>query len=65
MPDNLSKYREKRDFKKTAEPSGEVGVKSSNRRRFVIRKHDATRLECLPADGVGPVEEDAKTRLQR
>lgn len=44
MADNLSRYRAKRDFKKTAEPSGEVEVKSSNRRRFVIQKHDATRL---------------------
>ncbi|KAA0690949.1 DNA ligase D [Neorhizobium sp. P12A] len=55
MADNLSKYRAKRDFKKTAEPSGEVTVKSSNRRRFVIQKHDATRLHYdlrLELDGV-------------
>nr|WP_299497841.1 DNA ligase D [uncultured Rhizobium sp.] len=44
MADNLSTYRGKRDFKKTKEPSGEISVKSSNRRRFVIQKHDATRL---------------------
>ncbi len=44
MADNLSTFRAKRDFKKTAEPSGEVEVRSSNRRRFVIQKHDATRL---------------------
>jgi bifunctional non-homologous end joining protein LigD len=44
MADNLSKYRAKRDFKKTQEPSGEAKVKGSNRRRFVIQKHDATRL---------------------
>ncbi len=44
MGDNLSTYRAKRDFKKTAEPSGDVEVRSSNRRRFVIQKHDATRL---------------------
>lgn len=44
MVDNLSTYRGKRDFKKTAEPSGEAKVKASNRRRFVIQKHDATRL---------------------
>ncbi|MFP3547309.1 DNA ligase D [Rhizobium sp. SIMBA_035] len=55
MADNLSKYREKRDFKKTAEPSGEVGAKASNRRRFVIQKHDATRLHYdlrIEMDGV-------------
>ncbi|KPF46835.1 DNA ligase D [Rhizobium sp. AAP43] len=44
MADNLKTYRARRDFKKTNEPSGEVEVKSSNRRRFVIQKHDATRL---------------------
>ncbi len=44
MADTLSKYRAKRDFKKTSEPSGETHVKPSNRRRFVIQKHDATRL---------------------
>ncbi|WP_106797477.1 DNA ligase D [Rhizobium sp. H4] len=55
MADNLSKYRAKRDFKKTREPSGEAGVKPSNRRRFVIQKHDATRLHYdlrLELDGV-------------
>ncbi|MFS2154819.1 DNA ligase D [Rhizobium sp. Rhizsp42] len=55
MADNLSKYRAKRDFKKTAEPSGEVQVKPSNRRRFIIQKHDATRLHYdlrLELDGV-------------
>lgn len=55
MVDNLSKYRGKRDFKKTAEPSGEAKVSASNRRRFVIQKHDATRLHYdlrLELDGV-------------
>lgn len=55
MADNLSKYRAKRDFKKTSEPSGEAQVKPSNRRRFVIQKHDATRLHYdlrLELDGV-------------
>jgi bifunctional non-homologous end joining protein LigD len=55
MVDNLSKYRAKRDFKKTGEPSGEAQVKPSNRRRFVIQKHDATRLHYdlrLELDGV-------------
>ncbi|MBV7522538.1 DNA ligase D [Ensifer sp. ENS12] len=55
MTDNLSKYRAKRDFQKTREPSGEVHVKPSSRRRFVIQKHDATRLHYdlrLELDGV-------------
>ncbi len=55
MADNLSRYRAKRDFKKTGEPSGEAQVKPSNRRRFVIQKHDATRLHYdlrLELDGV-------------
>ncbi len=55
MADNLSKYRAKRDFKKTSEPSGETHVKPSNRRRYVIQKHDATRLHYdlrLELDGV-------------
>jgi bifunctional non-homologous end joining protein LigD len=55
MADNLNKYREKRDFEKTAEPSGQATVKASNRRRFVIQKHDATRLHYdlrIEMDGV-------------
>jgi bifunctional non-homologous end joining protein LigD len=40
----LAAYAAKRDFKITAEPSGEVGVAASERARFVIQKHDATRL---------------------
>ncbi|NRP21555.1 hypothetical protein LPJGGPFB_04814 [Ensifer adhaerens] len=55
MTNNLKKYRAKRDFKKTDEPSGEAHVKPSNRRRFVIQKHDATRLHYdlrLELDGV-------------
>lgn len=55
MADNLSKYRAKRDFKQTQEPTGEAQVKPSNRRRFVIQKHDATRLHYdlrLELDGV-------------
>jgi bifunctional non-homologous end joining protein LigD len=52
---NLSTYRKKRDFEKTAEPSGEAAVAPSQRRRFVIQKHDATRLHYdlrLEFDGV-------------
>ncbi|WP_313059711.1 DNA ligase D [Agrobacterium cavarae] len=55
MTDNLSKYRSKRDFKQTREPSGEIEVRASNRRRFVIQKHDATRLHYdlrIELDGV-------------
>jgi bifunctional non-homologous end joining protein LigD len=51
----LSTYRKKRDFDKTAEPSGETPVKPSKQRRFVIQKHDATRLHYdlrLEFDGV-------------
>lgn len=40
----LAAYQAKRDFQKTAEPSGEVDVAASERARFVIQKHDATRL---------------------
>jgi bifunctional non-homologous end joining protein LigD len=40
----LSIYRKKRDFEQTAEPRGDVKVAPSKQRRFVIQKHDATRL---------------------
>lgn len=52
---NLSTYRKKRDFEKTDEPSGDVKVAPSKQRRFVIQKHDATRLHYdlrLEFDGV-------------
>ncbi len=52
---NLSTYRKKRDFEKTAEPSGDTPVRPSKQRRFVIQKHDATRLHYdlrLEFDGV-------------
>ena len=41
---SLSTYRAKRDFGKTAEPSGEIAVAASKYPRFVIQKHAATRL---------------------
>ena len=44
MADSLSEYRAKRDFSRTAEPSGDAAPGASARRRFVIQKHDATRL---------------------
>jgi bifunctional non-homologous end joining protein LigD len=52
---NLSTYRKKRDFEKTSEPSGGAAIAPSKQRRFVIQKHDATRLHYdlrLEFDGV-------------
>src|SRR5689334_5143852 len=40
----LARYRAKRDFEKTAEPSGSRRVAPSQALRFVIQKHDARRL---------------------
>ncbi len=52
----LAKYRQMRDFSQTGEPSGSnAKVTASNRRRFVIQKHAATRLHFdlrLEHDGV-------------
>lgn len=51
----LSEYRAKRDFTKTAEPSGTAIVRPAQQLRFVIQKHDATRLHYdfrLELDGV-------------
>ncbi|MGP9810008.1 DNA ligase D [Rhodopseudomonas sp. NSM] len=51
----LSLYRNKRDFEQTAEPRGDAEIVPSKRRRFVIQKHDATRLHYdlrLEYDGV-------------
>lgn len=47
--DTLEKYRAKRDFKITSEPSGEKAAKPAKEKsasggKFVIHKHDATRL---------------------
>jgi bifunctional non-homologous end joining protein LigD len=53
--DKLSTYKQKRDFKLTQEPSGDAALTASNRRRFIIQKHDATRLHYdlrLELDGV-------------
>ncbi len=52
---SLTTYRKKRDFEKTAEPSGKVKVAPSKAWRFVIQKHAATRLHYdlrLEFDGV-------------
>lgn len=51
----LAAYRAKRDFSRTAEPSGARRVGSGDRLRFVIQRHDATRLHYdlrLELDGV-------------
>ena len=51
----LSEYRARRNFTKTAEPSGKTSIKSAEYPRFVIQKHDATRLHYdlrLEVDGV-------------
>jgi bifunctional non-homologous end joining protein LigD len=53
--EKLKAYRQKRDFEKTREPDGDASVAASNRLRFVIQKHDATRLHYdlrLEVDGV-------------
>jgi bifunctional non-homologous end joining protein LigD len=70
----LSVYRAKRDFSKTAEPSGRTRAPSSPRLRFVIQKHAARRLHYdlrLEFDGVfkswavakGPSLDPADKRL--
>jgi bifunctional non-homologous end joining protein LigD len=51
----LAKYRAKRDFSKTAEPSGNAAVKKAKGLRFVIQKHAASHLHYdlrLELDGV-------------
>jgi bifunctional non-homologous end joining protein LigD len=51
----LSLYRQKRDFTRTDEPSGQAKVAPADYPRFVIQKHAATRLHYdlrLEVDGV-------------
>src|SRR5688572_23233809 len=51
----LALYQQKRDFAKTAEPSGKERVAPADYPRFVIQKHAATRLHYdlrLEVDGV-------------
>ncbi len=70
----LAKYQAKRDFSKTAEPSGNATIAPSKHPRFVIQKHAATRLHYdfrLELDGVfkswavtrGPSLDPADKRL--
>ena len=52
---SLSLYQQKRDFTKTAEPSGKAKIAPADYPRFVIQKHAATRLHYdlrLEVDGV-------------
>ena len=51
---SLATYNAKRDFKLTAEPAGKL-ASSTGGNRFIVQKHDATRLHWdlrLEADGV-------------
>jgi len=53
--DQLAEYRKKRDFNKTAEPSGDEAAAPSSKLRFVIQKHAASHLHFdlrLELDGV-------------
>src|SRR5687767_1141421 len=79
VKEQLAKYRSKRDFEKTAEPSGTAAAKRRARKRekkleFVIQKHDASQLHFdlrLELDGVmkswavpkGPSLDPANKRL--
>jgi bifunctional non-homologous end joining protein LigD len=74
-PDPLETYREKRDFRVTPEPAPTRPVPSSGRRlRYMVHKHDATRLHYdirLEIGGVlaswatpkGPSYDPAQKRL--
>ena len=54
--DKLESYHQKRDFAKTREPAGSESSKADSKgRRFVIQKHQASRLHYdirLEIDGV-------------
>jgi bifunctional non-homologous end joining protein LigD len=74
MADRLARYRSMRDFARTAEPAGAEKTKKSERLRFVVQKHAATRLHYdfrLELDGVflswavtrGPSLDPADRRL--
>ena len=74
MAPKLSAYKAKRNFEQTKEPSGARTIKSAEHPRFVIQKHDATRLHYdlrLEIDGAfkswavtrGPSLDPADKRL--
>src|SRR5574339_187384 len=52
---NLARYRAKRDFARTPEPSGSSAAAAHGALQYVVQKHDATRLHYdfrLEHDGV-------------
>jgi hypothetical protein len=70
----LAEYERKRDFTKTAEPSGKATTRSKRALRFVIQKHAASSLHFdlrLELDGVmkswavpkGPSYDPSQRRL--
>ncbi|MEZ5900581.1 MAG: non-homologous end-joining DNA ligase [Hyphomicrobiaceae bacterium] len=74
MAKALAEYEAKRDFSRTTEPRGSRGIRRAEYPRFVIQKHDATRLHYdlrLEVDGVfkswavtrGPSRDPADKRL--
>jgi bifunctional non-homologous end joining protein LigD len=55
VTNKLSAYHAKRDFARTSEPRGDAAPPGGNRLRFLVQKHDATRLHYdfrLELDGV-------------
>ena len=70
----LAVYNRKRDFAKTAEPAGKIAARRGKALRFIVQKHDASRLHYdfrLELDGVlkswavprGPSLDPADNRL--
>ncbi len=72
--DDLSRYREKRDLRRSREPGGERSSRGGGRPQFVIQEHDASNLHWdfrLEVDGVleswavpkGPSTDPSEKRL--